>query len=532
MQKDLKIVKKANPKIEEKVEEKPKTKAVITILGLISSTKKNLEDNSVIKKTEEDKALYLVEDGLKKFLIPPKKQYTNMFPLLVDTFSTYKIIGIATKSSEEIQKKVIEFEGLKEENIEYRQIDEKEDYHTTFATINQILNDYDEVIVDLSHGFRHLPLLTIISLIIQNIKNTQKIKAILFAQEIEKDKKYKIVDLIEYLDISTLSYALSSFNQNYTLVNAQNLRTKNFKSLFETLSRFSESILANSLKSIFENSLIDDILGNIENIEKENNFLKDANLLEDVKIHLKKIKNLKSEDDYKKYFNIGKILLERGYILNSITILNEALPLYLHYNFDRLSILKPKDKSYATLSSISNFLKTEDIDNKLLESVNSYFYCANYEIFNSLYYLSDSLKTTRNDLAHANGEKNYEDIKKNIKDIFDDFEKLIIKDNIAKNLTTKIEKNSKYARYNKIKFEELIEKKYQEIFPQHQDNPNSTKKILKDKRTEELYNNINSAYSEIQKEFAKFVHKYNQIKTLKNKRKDEIDNFYENKILN
>ena len=30
----LKIVKKANPKIEEKVEEKPKTKAVITILGI------------------------------------------------------------------------------------------------------------------------------------------------------------------------------------------------------------------------------------------------------------------------------------------------------------------------------------------------------------------------------------------------------------------------------------------------------------------------------------------------------------------
>lgn len=515
-----------------------KKKAVITILGLISTTKKNPNKTQVsefIPKAQEDKALYEVEENLKSLLNPPKANYINMFPLLVDTFQDRKIVAISTTQSEKIQKDVLIFENLSHTNIEYKSINENEDYHSTFATINQVLNDYDKVIIDLSHGFRHFPLLTLIALLVQNIKDTDKIEAILFAQEIEKDKKYKIINLIEYLDIATLSYALSSFNQNYTLANKDNLRTENFKNLFETLSKFSEAILANSLKSIFENNLIDDILKTIKSIEETQTFLKDANLLEDVKKHLLKIKELSNQDDYKKYFDIAKILLKRGYILNSITILNEALPLYLHKKFDELYILhtEAKNTSYNTLKSITDFLKTEEPIKKLFveDKVNNSFYCANYEVFNSIYFIYEELKTIRNDLAHANGEKTYENIKNQIKSIFSKFEDTIIKDNIANNLRLGIDKNSKYARYNKKEFEAKIEKKYQKLFPEEQDNPNSTKKILKDDRAYELKEKFKNSSSLEKKEFINLVCGYWNNKTNKIKKAEIIDKFYSSKLI-
>lgn len=513
-------------------------KAVITILGLISTTKKNpdkTQKEEFVLKTQEDKALYEVEENLKNILTLPKTNYTNMFPLLVDTFKNREIIAISTGLSSKIQKEVLVFEEISQENINFKLIDENEDYHITFATINQVLNDYDEVIIDLSHGFRHFPLLTLIALLVQNIKDTNKIEAILFAQEIEKDKKYKIINLIEYLDIATLSYALSSFNQNYTLANKDNLRTENFKNLFETLSKFSEAILANSLKSIFESDLIDDILKTIKNIEETQTFLKDANLLEDVKKHLLKIKELSNQDDYKKYFDIAKILLQRGYILNSITILNEALPLYLHKKFDELYILhtEAKNTSYNTLKSITDFLKTEEpIKNLFVENkVNNSFYCANYEVFNSIYFIYEELKTIRNDLAHANGEKTYSDIKEKISSLFDLFENTIIKDNIANNLRLGIDKNSKYARYNKKEFEAKIEKKYQELFPEEQKHPTNKKQLLLGKRPTELKEDFKNISSLEQKEFINLVCDYWNNKTNKIKKAEIIDKFYSSKLI-
>lgn len=502
-------------------------KAVVTILGLVSATKLNSDksQNNFVQKTEKDKAEYVVENRLKTLLNPPKNIYTNMFALLVDTFRDLPVVAIATKKSIEIQKDVLVFENLSK-YIDYREINELENYHNTFATINKILEEFDEVIIDLSHGFRHLPLLTFIALLVQNIKQTDKIKSILFAEEIEKDRRYKIVDLVEYLDIATLSYALASFKQNYTLINKDNLRTYQFKNLFETLSRFSEAILANSLKSVFEGSLIDEILASIDRIENESSFLKDARLLEDVKKHLYEIKELSSKDEYIKYFEIGKKLLDRGYILNSVTILNEALPLYLHKRFDELKILSKfaQDTSYDTLSDIANFLKTENMNPRLFnDKIDSHFYYANYEIFGKIYHLYEELKTTRNDLAHASGEKVYADIKQSIETLFGDFQSDIIDSDIAKNLNLKIDENSKYKRYNRKHFEEKLEAKYQELFPEEQANPNVIKKLLKDGRACRL----NGDKSEDRKLFTEIACAYWKKKEKQRARMVIIDRFYD-----
>jgi len=69
------------------------------------------------------------------------------------------------------------------------------------------------VIVDVTHGFRYLPILMIIDLIIQNIKQENKIKSILFAKELVKPLKennfigeYDIIDLRQYLGLANITY--------------------------------------------------------------------------------------------------------------------------------------------------------------------------------------------------------------------------------------------------------------------------------------------------------------------------------------
>ena len=159
------------------------SKAVITILGLTSEQK------------EKDRAEYTLSKELKKNLTIKDKKYTNMFPLLIDNFKEdYEILPIFTELSFEKQIKVLESEKLNfKEFKEDFKIEDEKDFSEIFYIINDALSsNYDEFIVDLTHGFRHLPILAIVNLIIHDIKDSTKIKHILFAKEIIQLKSMRL----------------------------------------------------------------------------------------------------------------------------------------------------------------------------------------------------------------------------------------------------------------------------------------------------------------------------------------------------
>lgn len=82
----------------------------------------------------------------------------NMLPLLMDVFQNDTIIPIATEKSLKIQKKVIEYLKKDENIFESVLIVDEKRYDQIFKTIATILNDkrYDKIIIDLTHGFRHI----------------------------------------------------------------------------------------------------------------------------------------------------------------------------------------------------------------------------------------------------------------------------------------------------------------------------------------------------------------------------------------
>jgi len=422
---------------------------VITILGTIKVS------------NEEEKALYRVNETLAHIIAPPKTNYTNMFPLLADTFKETNIVALTTEKAETIQTEVLSFENINHKAITYKQIDEK-DFNALFGVINEVLDECEEAIIDLSHGYRHIPLLALISLIATNLRHQEKIKHIIYAKDITPYKEYEIIDLIEYLDMATMSYILASFNNNYTLANGKYIKTPIYKDLIAHLEVFSRHILANSLMTLFEKDLIESTIDAIKALENNPKISTLEELLNGVKIHLLKIKSIKNNpEDHKRLFYLGEELLGKGYLLNAVTILNEALPIYALDSLKRTGVLKKYTKNYEELSAIGNYIKKCDINPNLLRPDADLLFVGNIAEFEKLSILQNKIKETRNDLAHASGEK-VDDVESQIKNLYAEFRSMIIDEDILQNIRYK--NISQFEKYRIEKFENYFTDKFFYLF--------------------------------------------------------------------
>ena len=299
--------------------------AVVTILGMIGY------------RDEESKAEYTFGPLLSPHYVLEKRRYTNTLPVLCELFGTERIVPIYTEEAKTVQKKVLEAEGIDSAFLDnpVGKIDDDKDYKAIFSMINDILYEYERVIVDLTHGFRHLPILATIDLIMANIKDPQKIERIFFAKEIEQFKKYQIIDLHEYLDMANISFTLSSFTRSYTVANHIQCIDADYQELIALISNFSEHILANSILVLIEgeNSLTDRILERLDHLDAEQ--VKGLEVyIRDIRLHLLKMRAIgKNPKRHYRLYMMAKNLSEKGYFLNAVTLLDEAIGFYCFESF-------------------------------------------------------------------------------------------------------------------------------------------------------------------------------------------------------
>jgi CRISPR-associated DxTHG motif protein len=300
-------------------------KTIITILGIISHTNQKSEP----KKDEELARYSLGSRVIDSFKIKEKK-YINMFDVIVSNYKDENIIAIGTKKAIDTQKSVLEHLDIMDINVQYIEIEDEKQYDKILEIINNQIVKNENIIFDVSHGFRHLPILATISLIVQNIQNSEKVQEIIYAKEEIPYKEYEIISLKEYLDLANLSYLLNTFDTNYTVGNEFSFVNENYQHLADNLRIISTHILANSLKQLLgEEShisktiqILNDLMQNDSNIKT---FQKS---IESIIKHLQKIQNLDKEVRYMQLFRLSQMMKERGYVLNAITLLNEAVGFY------------------------------------------------------------------------------------------------------------------------------------------------------------------------------------------------------------
>ncbi|RXJ95769.1 hypothetical protein CRU94_03915 [Arcobacter sp. AHV-9/2010] len=430
----LKIVKKANPKIEnikeEKVEKKPKTKSVITILGIQGGFVDKIK--GVVFSNFEHKADYIFENETK--------EYFNTLPQLIEKYSSYEIIPIFTEDAKLFNQEVLE-KGYSDLKVNFNNryfIKDDKNFEDIFKIINEAISSYDEVIVDVSHGFRHLPILMIVDLIIQNFQNTEKISKILFAKEIKKHEPnskglYEIIDLKEYLDLANISFILTTFEKNYTV--ASHIKSVKYEKLLKELNDFSNDLMALNIGNLFKTS--DDLIKELDKIENISIETQAKNLR-------KVIENLINYDKnkmYEFYYNLSKDLFEKNYILLSLSLLYESTVLYIIYDIQtkNMDIYKKLEEHFKKIKKdsyiyhLGNLLKNlykDYEDNKQVNrniiNQNEYKLLQNTHKNLNIKTLLQEINNKRNDLAHANSTKSFQDINKEVKNLIFKYEIQII----------------------------------------------------------------------------------------------------------
>lgn len=408
-------------------------KAVLTILGLLNF----------------DKAMYHC-DGTDK-------EYTNTLPLLIEKYSpqNYDIRAIATKDALEIQKKVLQDKEKKStEHLDDALIlADTEAYDAVLEKMNNLLNEYDRVVVDISHGFRHMPILMMVNLIIQNISQSEKIELIWYAKEIVKNREYEMIDLAEYLQMASFAVTLSRFQKNYTIANSVTFKNENYQTLVKNLEDFSLNLLANSFKHLIEgeNSLVKTILKEIEQLEQDKHIATFSHYLQSIKDHLNEIQSYADLSHFERLYRFSKLMLDKWYLLNAITLLNEAIGLYAierfkEYNDDaKVHIgtkLQEDAGSYKAANEAVNFFKLSDefknakvLNKETLNTVRKVLKKIekdNLQNINSFKQLCKDVADTRNNLAHANSGNSIEDVQKKIATLLQTFHNLALEKDLLK----------------------------------------------------------------------------------------------------
>jgi len=425
--------------------------AVITILGTVGGRfDQDLKKFVFVESTK--KSIYVSKDKILKI---KKDSYTNTLPLLIDSFDC-DIIPIFTQDAKNIQLEVLQKLEQMGDKISVLEsgylIKDEQDFEKIFHTINTIVNDtqYDRLIIDVTHGFRHLPLLMLIELMIVHFKDTSKIEKILFAKEEVKPikennfvGKYDFIDLKEYLDIANISFILTNFANNFTVSN--HIQSTKYQKLIDALNEFSNDIMALSLNNLFTKSSIT-LIEELKCIDNISIKLQSTNLLEEIK----RITDYKGKKRYKTYFDLSELLVEKNYILLGISLMYESVRLYVKTTIKKShkEIVEKVEKSLKNdLYSIGDFFIKFKNDYNYQQFQKSYkdvltqeefvkikncfpqqvLNCYKFEINNNRdKSLLDTIAHSRNDLAHANSQKSFRDIKKNIQEVLNRYKEVCI----------------------------------------------------------------------------------------------------------
>jgi CRISPR-associated DxTHG motif protein len=452
-----------------------KKRAVITILGIQGGW---VDNGKVSFSNINNLAIYYFEGS------DNKREYFNTLPLLVERYKDeYEIIPLFTEESKIFNQEVLNrlYPDMRVNFDDKYLIRDEKSFKEVFSLFNRTIEEFDEVIIDVTHGFRHLPLLMLIDLMIINFRDINRVKKILFAKEIvkhipksEKQGIYEIIDLKDYLDLANLSFMLSTFNQNYTVSNHIKTNNSDYNSFIEELSNFSKHILANSISALIvstknQDSISYKIIKHIDKIlSKDDDILKNFEpFLLKIKRHIEEIKGYGKLKDYEMFYNLSKNMLNKGYLLNSITLLSEAIGLYTKELFkeidtdikefieefeEKLKKHKNSSRKYNLykLSNQSknlyklgikfrgNYLEIEKPNNnqkkfnKRAEEVtskikNHILTLQNGEDKDYIHIsdLIDKINSLRNNLAHGNSSKRLDKVGREIENVLNEFRKFI-----------------------------------------------------------------------------------------------------------
>jgi len=347
-------------------------------------------------------------------------EFCNSLEMLLQHYPDDKGYFIGTEVAIDFQKKLLKFNDKKHYFITV----EDDSLDDIFEKILELLNqEQGETILDITHGFRHQPIMAIFASTLSQFLERKDLK-IIYAKERERFKSYEYIYLNEYIEITQISLLLTGFIRTLNFIPVSNIKLLNNR-VFED---FSKSLLSNDLKGVERNyQLLQEELTALRANEELKHI---SNLIEKVENQLRPLAMFEPLSSFQKYIFLSKMMVEKNYLVVSLAYIFESLREYCSYRFEGICAnIEFKDayqRNDNVMKTIGNFRK----ENLILSKYHG-LYHKNKEEFKRVNKLYNKLRKRRNALAHINTTSNFEDIKEDLKEMIKRVENLYNSNSLA-----------------------------------------------------------------------------------------------------
>ena len=374
---------------------------IISILGTAGAVFDR--DSCSAKRDDSGEIIERVAQYDASIFQKKRKSYKNSTHFLLENFDK-KFVFIGTKCAIDFQKEILS-EEIKDKDIEYREIKDN-DLDDIFEVIYALLEDKDDVLLDITHGFRHQPIMAIFASTLSQFLERKKLK-IIFAKEVEQYKTYQYIYLDEYIEITHISLLLTGFIRTLNFIPTKSMKFLKHK-VFEN---FSTSLLSNDLVGVEKN--YKELMKELDLLLKNQELKHLFNLFEQVKEELLPLEGFDTLKSYEKYLALAKLTIEKNYLIVSLAYIFESFREYCSLRFKGVSKSIKFRNSYdintSVMDTIGNFRRAGKM-NKLQKKYPN-IYKDNKSNFKRVSIIYAKVQSLRNDLAHINKIKDFKDIK-------------------------------------------------------------------------------------------------------------------------
>ena len=347
-----------------------------------------------------------------KLLEKESGNFCNSLDMLLQNYPNEEGYFIGTEVAIDFQKKLLKF------NNRHHFIEVEDDsLDDIFEKILELLQEEkSETILDITHGFRHQPIMAIFASTLSQFLERKDLK-IIYAKEKERFKSYEYIYLNEYIEITQISLLLTGFIRTLNFIPVQNMKLLN-NQVFED---FSKSLLSNDIKGVERNYALlqNELLGLQQNEELKHI----SNLITKVEDELKPMEMLPYFEAYQKYIVLSKMTVEKNYLIVALAYIFESVREYCSYRFEPICQEIEFKDSYQRNDNVMKTIGNFRPENKILRKYSG-LYHANKAEFKRVNRLYNRLRKRRNALAHINQTKNFNTIKEDLKKIITEVEEL------------------------------------------------------------------------------------------------------------
>jgi CRISPR-associated Csx2 family protein len=310
-------------------------------------------------------------------------------------------------------------DGINEENL-----------WKIFEIIHSNIAFEDNIILDITHGFRFLPMLTVTLLNYERFLNKITVKGIYYGalevlgsvSTIEKELPEKLRE-VPIINLTSFDYLLqwssaadnfvtygntkklsSLIQENITPLLAQSSgkdkRASTLRSLIKSLNYIYSQITTVRGKAIYEGTAFSNLKASLSNLKNTNTIIPTLNPI--LKVIESKIDSFNKENHLSNCFSAVEWCIKHGLIQQGITLLQETIITRILESLELQWNNRENREMIGTCINIKtgninisalpeNLKEKKDLVNKVLAN----------EVFNKLYKAYESLREYRNDINHG-----------------------------------------------------------------------------------------------------------------------------------